>query len=109
MDELPSRRAQIASLRSSQGFDRFIVGEGPTDSLTLCSTCTQNLKTAPVQGDDFSSGTSSQSTKLIHGGVRYLQKAIMKLDYIQGPGGEQQKRPISVIAGNATAESAAQQ
>lgn len=36
-----------------------------------------------VEGDDFSSGTSSRSTKLIHGGVRYLQKAIMKLDYGQ--------------------------
>ena len=33
--------------------------------------------------DDFSSGTSSRSTKLIHGGVRYLQKAIMKLDIEQ--------------------------
>jgi len=42
-----------------------------------------DLKTAPVQGNDFSSGTSSRSTKLIHGGVRYLQKAIMKLDYKQ--------------------------
>lgn len=42
-----------------------------------------DLKTAPVQGDDFSSGTSSRSTKLIHGGVRYLQKAIMKLHYKQ--------------------------
>ena len=30
--------------------------------------------------DDFASGTSSRSTKLIHGGVRYLQKAIMRLD-----------------------------
>ena len=35
---------------------------------------------ALVERDDFSSGTSSRSTKLIHGGVRYLQKAIMKLD-----------------------------
>lgn len=42
-----------------------------------------DLKTALVQGDDFSSGASSRSTKLIHGGVRYLQKAIMKLDYKQ--------------------------
>lgn len=35
------------------------------------------LKTALVEGDDFASGTSSRSTKLIHGGVRYLQKAIL--------------------------------
>lgn len=41
------------------------------------------LSTALVEMDDFSSGTSSRSTKLIHGGVRYLQKAIMKLDIEQ--------------------------
>ena len=38
------------------------------------------LSTALVERDDFSAGTSSRSTKLIHGGVRYLQKAIMQLD-----------------------------
>lgn len=47
--------------------------------LLLCP----DLKTALVERSDFSSGTSSRSTKLIHGGVRYLQKAIMKLDYEQ--------------------------
>ncbi len=36
-----------------------------------------------VEKLDFASGTSSRSTKLIHGGVRYLQKAIMKLDLEQ--------------------------
>nr|XP_014128194.1 glycerol-3-phosphate dehydrogenase, mitochondrial [Zonotrichia albicollis] len=41
------------------------------------------LKTALLERDDFSSGTSSRSTKLIHGGVRYLQKAIMRLDFEQ--------------------------
>lgn len=44
-----------------------------------------DLKTALVERNDFSSGTSSRSTKLIHGGVRYLQKAIMQLDYEQVP------------------------
>ena len=33
-----------------------------------------------IERYDFSAGTSSRSTKLIHGGVRYLQKAIMGLD-----------------------------
>ena len=41
------------------------------------------LKTALVEKFDFSSGTSSRSTKLIHGGVRYLQKAILGLDMEQ--------------------------
>lgn len=44
-----------------------------------------DLKSALVERSDFSSGTSSRSTKLIHGGVRYLQKAIMQLDYEQVP------------------------
>ena len=43
----------------------------------------RGLKTAMVELDDFASGTSSRSTKLIHGGVRYLQKAIMGLDLEQ--------------------------
>jgi glycerol-3-phosphate dehydrogenase len=41
------------------------------------------LSTALVEKYDFASGTSSKSTKLIHGGVRYLQKAILGLDYEQ--------------------------
>ena len=41
------------------------------------------LKTAMVEADDFSSGTSSRSTKLIHGGVRYLEKAFKNFDYGQ--------------------------
>ena len=41
------------------------------------------LKTALVEKYDYSSGTSSRSTKLIHGGVRYLQKAVFNLDYGQ--------------------------
>ena len=41
------------------------------------------LKTALIEADDFGSGTSSRSTKLIHGGVRYLQKAIFNLDIEQ--------------------------
>ncbi|VDN16274.1 unnamed protein product [Dibothriocephalus latus] len=36
-----------------------------------------------VEKQDFASGTSSRSTKLIHGGVRYLQKAVFNLDLEQ--------------------------
>jgi glycerol-3-phosphate dehydrogenase len=36
-----------------------------------------------VERDDFSSGTSSKSTKLVHGGVRYLEKAVWNLDFNQ--------------------------
>lgn len=43
----------------------------------------EGLKTCLLEREDFASGTSSRSTKLVHGGVRYLQKAIMGLDYGQ--------------------------
>eukprot|EP00906_Rhabdomonas_costata_P021285 RCo030917 len=42
-----------------------------------------NCNLFPAQGDDFASGTSSKSTKLIHGGVRYLELAVRTLDWGQ--------------------------
>lgn len=49
----------------------------------FCTFCFVGLKTGLVEKFDFSSGTSSRSTKLIHGGVRYLQKAVFNLDIEQ--------------------------
>ncbi|XP_044043125.1 glycerol-3-phosphate dehydrogenase, mitochondrial isoform X3 [Siniperca chuatsi] len=82
-DELPSRQAQLAALRNAEEFDVLVVGGGATGVGCALDAVTRNLKTALVERSDFSSGTSSRSTKLIHGGVRYLQKAIMQLDYEQ--------------------------
>uniref|UniRef100_A0A7N6BAI4 Glycerol-3-phosphate dehydrogenase, mitochondrial n=1 Tax=Anabas testudineus TaxID=64144 RepID=A0A7N6BAI4_ANATE len=82
-DELPSRQAQLSSLKNTEEFDVLVVGGGATGAGCALDAVTRNLKTALVERSDFSSGTSSRSTKLIHGGVRYLQKAIMQLDYEQ--------------------------
>uniref|UniRef100_A0A1A8LSP9 Glycerol-3-phosphate dehydrogenase, mitochondrial n=2 Tax=Nothobranchius pienaari TaxID=704102 RepID=A0A1A8LSP9_9TELE len=82
-DELPSRQAQLSALRDTAEFDVLVVGGGATGAGCALDAVTRNLKTALVERSDFSSGTSSRSTKLLHGGVRYLQKAIMKLDYEQ--------------------------
>jgi glycerol-3-phosphate dehydrogenase len=41
------------------------------------------LSTALVEQADFGAGTSSRSTKLVHGGVRYLEKAVFQLDFNQ--------------------------
>uniref|UniRef100_T1J2G8 Glycerol-3-phosphate dehydrogenase n=1 Tax=Strigamia maritima TaxID=126957 RepID=T1J2G8_STRMM len=79
----PTRQAQINSLKSTPEFDVLVIGGGATGSGVALDAVTRGLKTALVEMDDFASGTSSRSTKLIHGGVRYLQKAIMKLDYEQ--------------------------
>uniref|UniRef100_A0A4W6DH76 Glycerol-3-phosphate dehydrogenase, mitochondrial n=1 Tax=Lates calcarifer TaxID=8187 RepID=A0A4W6DH76_LATCA len=82
-DELPSREAQLTALKTTEEFDVLVVGGGATGAGCALDAVTRNLKTALVERSDFSSGTSSRSTKLIHGGVRYLQKAIMQLDYEQ--------------------------
>ncbi|KAK7792577.1 hypothetical protein R5R35_008671 [Gryllus longicercus] len=79
---LPSRDEQIASLQKEK-FDILIIGGGATGAGCALDAATRGLKTALVEADDFASGTSSRSTKLIHGGVRYLQKAIMQADVEQ--------------------------
>ncbi|KAH8276559.1 hypothetical protein KR018_007912, partial [Drosophila ironensis] len=74
---LPTRPQQIKSLMEDQDFDVLIIGGGATGAGCALDSVTRGLKTALVEQDDFASGTSSRSTKLIHGGVRYLQKAIL--------------------------------
>jgi len=79
---LLSRDQQIEALKNTE-YDVLVIGGGATGTGCALDSVTRGLKTAMVELDDFSSGTSSRSTKLIHGGVRYLQKAIMRLDYEQ--------------------------
>lgn len=79
---LPTRKEQLDALRNTQ-FDVLVIGGGASGCGIALDAQTRGLKTALVELDDFSSGTSSRSTKLIHGGVRYLQKAIFNLDYDQ--------------------------
>ncbi|CAK9298914.1 unnamed protein product [Gordionus sp. m RMFG-2023] len=78
----PSREDQLNSLQK-ESFDILIIGGGATGCGVALDAVTRGFKTALVECDDFSAGTSSRSTKLIHGGVRYLQKAIMHLDIDQ--------------------------
>ncbi|GAA5926469.1 glycerol-3-phosphate dehydrogenase [Sporobolomyces koalae] len=64
-------------------FDLLIVGGGATGAGVALDAASRGLRVAVIERDDFSSGTSSKSTKLVHGGVRYLQKAVFELDYEQ--------------------------
>ncbi|KAJ2451105.1 mitochondrial glycerol-3-phosphate dehydrogenase [Coemansia sp. RSA 2336] len=84
----PKREEMINELKEAQGggskeFDLLVIGGGATGAGCTLDAATRGLKVAMVERDDFASGTSSKSTKLVHGGVRYLQKAIMGLDYEQ--------------------------
>ena len=66
-----------------QPYDLLIIGGGATGSGIALDAASRGLKVALVERDDFASGTSSKSTKLVHGGVRYLEKAVFELDYNQ--------------------------
>ncbi|KAK1150342.1 mitochondrial glycerol-3-phosphate dehydrogenase [Aspergillus melleus] len=86
---IKSRLEQIQDLkRSASGnnadeYDLLVIGAGATGSGIALDAATRGLKVAIVERDDFSAGTSSKSTKLVHGGVRYLEKAVWELDYNQ--------------------------
>ena len=85
---IKSRSEQLAELRTtgsdnSTEYDLLIIGGGATGTGIALDAATRGLKVAVVERDDFSAGTSSKSTKLVHGGVRYLEKAVMNLDYGQ--------------------------
>lgn len=83
LNEIPTREQQVESLASTPEFDILVIGGGATGAGVCLDAQSRGLKTALVEKFDFSSGTSSRSTKLIHGGVRYLQKAIQGLDLEQ--------------------------
>jgi glycerol-3-phosphate dehydrogenase len=55
-------------------FDVLIVGGGATGLGTAVEAVTRGYRTALIEGSDFAKATSSRSTKLVHGGVRYLEK-----------------------------------
>ena len=59
---------------SNEVFDLVIIGGGITGAGIALDAASRGLKVALVEKDDFASGTSSKSTKLIHGGLRYLKQ-----------------------------------
>ncbi|KAH8680539.1 glycerol-3-phosphate dehydrogenase [Xylariales sp. PMI_506] len=86
---IKSRDEQIADLKISSSavdgeqYDVLVIGCGATGAGVALDAATRGLKVAVIERDDFSSGTSSKSTKLVHGGFRYLEKAVWNLDYAQ--------------------------
>mmetsp|Transcript_40073 Transcript_40073/g.63363 ORF Transcript_40073/g.63363 Transcript_40073/m.63363 type:complete len:610 (-) Transcript_40073:49-1878(-) len=80
-----SREANIEHLDQSaeNPFDVVVIGGGATGAGCALDATLRGLKVALVEKNDFASGTSSRSTKLIHGGVRYLEKAVFGLDLAQ--------------------------
>ena len=68
------RDAMLAQLLApGEVWDILVVGGGATGLGTAVDAAARGYRTALVEGHDFAKGTSSRSTKLVHGGVRYLQ------------------------------------
>ena len=61
--------------------DLLVVGGGITGAGVALDAAARGLRTALVERDDFASGTSSKSSKLVHGGLRYLQNGDVRLVY----------------------------
>jgi glycerol-3-phosphate dehydrogenase len=69
----------IQQLKSIHDWDICIVGGGATGLGIAVDAASRGFKTILVEKFDFAKGTSSRSTKLVHGGVRYLQQGNIKL------------------------------
>jgi len=62
-------------------FDVVVIGGGITGAGVALDAAARGLRTALVERDDFASGTSSKSSKMVHGGLRYLQNGDVRLVY----------------------------
>ncbi|QJD77678.1 glycerol-3-phosphate dehydrogenase/oxidase [Spirosoma rhododendri] len=77
-----NRDAAKRQLQTDQ-FDICIIGAGASGAGAALDAALRGYRVALIDRGDFSGETSSRSTKLIHGGVRYLEQAIKKLDLAQ--------------------------
>lgn len=69
----------IKNVESQPEWDLCIIGGGATGLGTALDAASRGFKTILFEQHDFAKGTSSRSTKLVHGGVRYLQQGNIKL------------------------------
>lgn len=66
---------------AAERFDVLVIGGGITGCGTALDAAARGLRTALVEAKDFASGTSSKSSKMVHGGLRYLQQHDYRLVY----------------------------
>lgn len=70
----------LGKLKRPEPFDLLVIGGGATGCGVALDAASRGLSVALVEKNDFAEGTSSRSTKLLHGGVRYLEMAVKHLD-----------------------------
>lgn len=72
-------RSEFTSQLVSRQFDLLVIGGGITGCGIALDAALRGMRVALIEKNDFASGTSSRSTKLIHGGLRYLKQFEIKL------------------------------
>ncbi|MGH8922453.1 MAG: FAD-dependent oxidoreductase, partial [Actinomycetes bacterium] len=77
----PFDRGQALARLAHDRFDVLVVGGGITGCGVALDAAARGLRTALVDAGDFAGGTSSKSSKLVHGGLRYLQQRDFRLVY----------------------------
>ena len=78
------KRDEYKKTLSKNKFDILIIGAGITGAGICLDATSRGLNTCLIDMNDFASGTSSKSTKLIHGGLRYLEHFKFKLVHETG-------------------------
>ncbi|HZC65060.1 MAG TPA: FAD-dependent oxidoreductase, partial [Candidatus Dormibacteraeota bacterium] len=79
---MESRGTALATVQA-KAFDVCVIGAGATGSGAALDAQLRGLRTVLVDAADFASGASTAATKIIHGGVRYLEEAVKHLDPAQ--------------------------
>jgi glycerol-3-phosphate dehydrogenase len=69
---MKSREEHLKELRSGAEYDILIIGGGANGAGVVLDAASRGLKCAIVDSYDFAAGTSSKSTKMAHGGIRYF-------------------------------------
>ena len=75
---LEERAAAIANMRAKE-LDILVIGGGIVGTGAALDAVTRGLRTGLLEARDWASGTSSRSSKLVHGGIRYLEQLDFRL------------------------------
>ena len=75
------RRADEVQRISTSAFDVVVIGAGMTGAGVAMDAASRGLRVALIDRGDIASGTSSKSSKMVHGGLRYLQQREFRLVY----------------------------
>ncbi len=76
---MKSRAEELSSIANQQ-FDLCVIGGGATGAACALDAQLRGIRTVMIEAGDFAGATSSAATKIIHGGVRYLEEAVKGLD-----------------------------